>query len=162
MPVNSISSAYCFMISFRPARQHPTELPGARVRLVTTAELGKALRWTSYASPCMPPTAPRLRVAKIGTSARPVGRLRLHITSISRTSERRRGCRLCAGFRNAGPRDANHALRRPASEKRQGTKSWWGNVGGAATMGISPWAQASMWRNVAAAWAILSRGMCVN
>ena len=31
-----------------------------------------------------------------------------------------------------GTHDANHALRRPASEKRQGTKSRWGNVGGAA------------------------------
>ena len=57
---------------------------------------------------------------------------------------------------------ANHALRRPASEKRQGTKSRWGNVGGAATMGISPRARASMWWNVAATWAILPRGMCVN
>ena len=41
-------------------------------------------------------------------------------------------------FSDAGTHDANHALRRPASEKRQGTKSRWGNVGGAATMGISP------------------------
>jgi hypothetical protein len=30
---------------------------------------------------------------------------------------------------DAGTHDANHALRRPASEKRQGTKSRWGNVG---------------------------------
>jgi len=52
--------------------------------------------------------------------------------------------------------------RRPASEKRQGTKSRWGIVGGAATMGISPRAQASMWWNVAATWAILPHGMCVN
>ena len=65
-------------------------------------------------------------------------------------------------FSDAGTHDANHALRRPASEKRQGTKSRWGNVGGAATMGISPRAQASMWWNVAATWAILPRGMCVN
>ena len=41
-------------------------------------------------------------------------------------------------FSDAGTHDANHALRRPASEKRQGTKSRWGIVGGAATMGISP------------------------
>jgi hypothetical protein len=53
-------------------------------------------------------------------------------------------------FSDAGTHDANHALRRPASEKRQGTKSRWGNVGRAATMGISPRAQASMWWNVAA------------
>ena len=65
-------------------------------------------------------------------------------------------------FSDAGTDDANHALRRPASEKRQGTKSRWGIVGGAATMGISPRAQASMWWNVAARWAILPRGMCVN
>ena len=39
---------------------------------------------------------------------------------------------------DAGTHDANHALRRPASEKRQGTKSRWGIGGGAATMGISP------------------------
>ena len=32
-------------------------------------------------------------------------------------------------FSDAGTHDANHALRRPASEKRQGTKSRWGNVG---------------------------------
>jgi len=63
------------------------------------------------------------------------------------------------GRRNAEP---IHALSRPASEKRQSTKSRWGNVGGAATMGISPRAQASMWWNVAATWAILPRGMCVN
>jgi hypothetical protein len=43
-----------------------------------------------------------------------------------------------------------HALRRPAAEKRQGTKSRVGNGGGAATMGISPRGQASMWGNVAA------------
>ena len=65
-------------------------------------------------------------------------------------------------FSDAGTHDAHHALRRPASEKRQGTKSRWGNVGGAAAMGISPQAQASMWWNVAATWAILPRGMCVN
>jgi hypothetical protein len=29
-------------------------------------------------------------------------------------------------FSDAGNHDANHALRRPASEKRQGTKSRWG------------------------------------
>jgi hypothetical protein len=38
-------------------------------------------------------------------------------------------------FSDAGTHDANHALRRPASEKRQGTKSRWGNVGGAAVDG---------------------------
>ena len=65
-------------------------------------------------------------------------------------------------YRERRHHDANHALRRPASEKRQGTKSRWGNVGGAATMGISPRAQASMWWNVAATRAILPRGMCVN
>src|SRR5215813_11696509 len=65
-------------------------------------------------------------------------------------------------FSDAGTHDANHALRRPASEKRQGTKSRWGKVGGAATMGISPRAQASKWWNVAATWAILPRGMCVT
>jgi hypothetical protein len=53
-------------------------------------------------------------------------------------------------FSDAGTHDANHALSRPASEKRQGTKSRVGNGGGAATMGISPRAQASMWWNVAA------------
>src|SRR6516225_7668361 len=62
-------------------------------------------------------------------------------------------------FSDAGTHDANHALRRPASEKRQGTKSRWGIVGGAATMGISSRAQASMWWNVAARWAILPRGI---
>src|SRR6516225_9126232 len=41
-------------------------------------------------------------------------------------------------FSDAGTHDTSHALRRPASEKRQGTKSRWGIVGGAATMGISP------------------------
>ena len=65
-------------------------------------------------------------------------------------------------FSDAGTHDTSHALRRPASEKRQGTKSRWGIVGGAATMGISPRAQASMWWNVAARWAILPRGICVN
>ena len=30
-------------------------------------------------------------------------------------------------FSDAGTHDANHAFRRPASEKRQGTKSRWGN-----------------------------------
>ena len=65
-------------------------------------------------------------------------------------------------FSDAGTHDANHALRQPASEKRQGTKSRWGNVGGAATMGISPRAQASMWWNVAARGEILPRGICVN
>jgi hypothetical protein len=65
-------------------------------------------------------------------------------------------------FSDAGTHDANHALRRPASEKRQGTKSRVGNVGGAATMGISPRAQASMWWDVAATRALLPRGMCVN
>jgi hypothetical protein len=43
--------------------------------------------------------------------------------------------------------------RRPKS--RQGRKSRVGNGGGAATMGISPRAQASMWRNEAARYAIL-------
>jgi len=47
-------------------------------------------------------------------------------------------------FSDAGTHDANHALWRPASEKRQGTKSRWGIVGGAATMGISSRAQALM------------------
>jgi len=65
-------------------------------------------------------------------------------------------------FSDAGTHDANHALRRPASEKRQGTKSRWGIVGGAATMGISSRAQASMWWNVAARGEILPRGICVN
>ena len=51
------------------------------------------------------------------------------------------------------------SLRRPAAEKRQGRKSRVGNGGGAATMGISPRAQASMWRNEAARHAILPRGM---
>jgi hypothetical protein len=55
-----------------------------------------------------------------------------------------------------------HALRRPAAEKRQGRKSRVGNGGGAATMGISPRAQASMWRNEAARYAILPRGRGVN
>ena len=32
-------------------------------------------------------------------------------------------------FSDAGTHDTSHALRRPASEKRQGTKSRWGNVG---------------------------------
>ena len=32
-------------------------------------------------------------------------------------------------FSDAGTHDANDALWRPASEKRQGTKSRWGNVG---------------------------------
>jgi len=69
--------------------------------------------------------------------------------------------RFCAGFRPPEWRSL-HALRGPAAEKRQGTKSRVGNGGGAATMGISPRAQASMWWNVAATWAILPRGMCVN
>ena len=69
---------------------------------------------------------------------------------------------LLCRFSDAGTHDANHALRRPASEKRQGTKSRVGNVGGAATMGISPRAQASMWWDVAATRALLPRGMCVN
>ena len=63
------------------------------------------------------------------------------------------------GRRNDG---SLHALRGPAAEKRQGRKSRVGSGGGAATMGISPRAQASMWWNVAATWAILPRGLCVN
>src|SRR5580692_5923195 len=58
------------------------------------------------------------------------------------------------GRRNDG---SLHALRGPAAEKRQGRKSRVGSGGGAATMGISPRAQASMWWNVAATWAILPR-----
>jgi hypothetical protein len=72
---------------------------------------------------------------------------------------REAACVQVFGRRNAEP---IHALSRPASEKRQSTKSRVGNGGGAATMGISPRAQASMWWNVAATWAILPRGMCVN
>jgi hypothetical protein len=59
----------------------------------------------------MPPTARRLRVAKIGTSARPVGSLRLHITSISRTSERGRECPLMARCRRR-PRQPEGLMRR--------------------------------------------------
>ena len=73
-----------------------------------------------------------------------------------------RGRPVLRRFSDAGTHDANHALRRPASEKRQGTKSRWGIVGGAATMGISSRAQASMWWNVAARGEILPRGICVN
>jgi hypothetical protein len=50
----------------------------------------------------------------------------------------RRNSPLLRRFSDAGTHDTSHALRRPASEKRQGTKSRWGIVGGAATMGISP------------------------
>ena len=53
----------------------------------------------------------------------------------------------------------------PAAENlhnKRGTKSRVGIGGGAATMGISPRAQASMWWNAAATWARLLRGMCVN
>jgi hypothetical protein len=39
-------------------------------------------------------------------------------------------------FSDAGTHDANHALRRPASEKRQGTKSRWVGHGGCRSMGI--------------------------
>ena len=37
--------------------------------------------------------------------------------------------RVLRRFSDAGTHDTSHALRRPASEKRQGTKSRWGNVG---------------------------------
>src|SRR5271156_6640639 len=42
------------------------------------------------------------------------------------------GCRrkLMCRFSDAGTHDANHALRRPASEKRQGTKLRWVGHGG--------------------------------
>ena len=38
-------------------------------------------------------------------------------------------CAVCR-FSDAGTHDANHALRRPASEKRQGTKLRWVGHGG--------------------------------
>ena len=38
-------------------------------------------------------------------------------------------CLFVRRFSDAGTHDTSHALRRPASEKRQGTKSRWGNVG---------------------------------
>src|SRR6516162_2967077 len=79
-----------------------------------------------------------------------VGAVCLALRSRSCQSFLQRGRPLLCGFSDAGTHDANHALRQPASEKRQGTKSRWGNVGGAATMGISPRAQASVWWNVAA------------
>ena len=41
-------------------------------------------------------------------------------------------------FSDAGTHDTSHALRRPASEKRQGTKSRWGNVGECRNYGDSP------------------------
>ncbi len=46
---------------------------------------------------------------------------------------------LLCRFSDAGDDDANHALRWPASEKRQGTKSLeGGGVGAAGAMGIWP------------------------
>src|SRR5580692_472378 len=67
----------------------------------------------------------------------------------------------CVGFRTPARRGYPRAAP-PAAEKRQGRKSRVGNGGGAATMGVSPRAQASMWRNEAARYAILPRGMGVN
>jgi hypothetical protein len=50
--------------------------------------------------------------------------------------------------------------RRPKSAKARNRGL--GNGGGAATMGISPPAQALMWSKVAATCTILPRGVCVN
>ena len=74
-------------------------------------------------------------------------------------TERRAGCVQVFGRRH--PRCQPRA---PAAGVRKAPRHEIavGNVGGAATMGISPRAQASMWWNVAATWAILPRGMCVN